>query len=159
RLAIVLGVLSVGVLLLTALSLVANHIEISMSLPGDPPGAGEGSVQSTDFQLGFRDARLYASRAQWLRRSAYSISLWHGPQAIPLDWLSQFENDGSWECPRKQVQLNGWVLSGALGIYPLIVLLRRVVFRRARNDLVCRGCGYNLIGKVSGVCPECGSST
>jgi hypothetical protein len=27
---------------------------------------------------------------------------------------------------------------------------------RAINPLLCRGCGYNLVGNVSGYCPECG---
>jgi rubrerythrin len=40
----------------------------------------------------------------------------------------------------------------------------RVVWRKyahlpmfGGDALVCSGCGYNLMGNVSGVCPECGS--
>jgi hypothetical protein len=50
-----------------------------------------------------------------------------------------------------------WALVAAsllpLGIRPLAWSWRRVRRRRAN---VCRGCGYDLTGNVSGVCPECG---
>jgi len=32
----------------------------------------------------------------------------------------------------------------------------RAFWKRRRKAGVCRGCGYNLTGNVSGVCPECG---
>lgn len=42
-------------------------------------------------------------------------------------------------------------------IYPAIAFIRGPWRRDSRliNGL-CRGCGYNLTGNVSGVCPECG---
>jgi len=30
---------------------------------------------------------------------------------------------------------------------------------RALNTDLCKGCGYNLTGNVSGICPECGRPT
>jgi len=29
----------------------------------------------------------------------------------------------------------------------------------AEDDILCEGCGYNLLGNTSGVCPECGTAT
>jgi predicted amidophosphoribosyltransferase len=44
-------------------------------------------------------------------------------------------------------------LLGALAVLLCISLL--AIRRRTRPGL-CRFCGYNLTGNVSGVCPECG---
>ena len=53
-----------------------------------------------------------------------------------------------------------WLVVPATGIPPVLYLrtlgrLRRR--RRARRGL-CPGCGYDLTGNVSGVCPECGET-
>jgi predicted RNA-binding Zn-ribbon protein involved in translation (DUF1610 family) len=47
-------------------------------------------------------------------------------------------------------------------LLPLIAVLfflywRRWRFRREEAPL-CRHCGYNLTGNVSGICPECGAT-
>jgi len=51
------------------------------------------------------------------------------------------------------------ILAGLLGTYPGVVFIRRP-FRRARRlrNGWCLGCGYDLQGNISGVCPECGTS-
>ena len=51
-----------------------------------------------------------------------------------------------------------WVPVFILLLYPVVVVWRGSVrrFRRCREG-VCRGCGYNLTGNVSGRCPECGA--
>jgi lipopolysaccharide export LptBFGC system permease protein LptF len=46
-----------------------------------------------------------------------------------------------------------------LSIWPYaitMVLLLAVPTRRAAERGVCNGCGYNLTGNTSGLCPECG---
>jgi len=61
----------------------------------------------------------------------------------------------------------GWPLSAAaaaLGCYVIVWLVRRRITRNLRMELTrrglptCLGCGYDLTGNVSGVCPECGKS-
>ena len=40
---------------------------------------------------------------------------------------------------------------------PVVVRLNRLTIRQRRiNRGLCRHCGYNLTGNVSGICPECG---
>ncbi|GJM24523.1 MAG: hypothetical protein DHS20C16_09380 [Phycisphaerae bacterium] len=41
--------------------------------------------------------------------------------------------------------------------HPTRVKIRELM--RGYGIRICRGCGYNLTGNVSGVCPECGKST
>ena len=52
-----------------------------------------------------------------------------------------------------------WPVSVHLFIYPVVAYYRgpRRRLRRTRKGL-CLRCGYNLIGNVSGVCPECGQA-
>ncbi len=52
-----------------------------------------------------------------------------------------------------------WFASGLLVIYPTVAFLRGPGRRwlRCRRGL-CVKCGYDLMGNVSGVCPECGSA-
>lgn len=61
----------------------------------------------------------------------------------------------------------GWLLSIAVALlacYAIIWLVRRRIARNLRLELTrrglptCLGCGYDLTGNVSGVCPECGKS-
>ncbi len=50
-----------------------------------------------------------------------------------------------------------WVLGVVLAAYPSCALMFGPVRRwRRRRRGLCVGCGYNLTGNVSGVCPECG---
>jgi hypothetical protein len=52
-----------------------------------------------------------------------------------------------------------WVFPVDFAILPTIWLINWG-FRRVRRPVqpgVCRKCGYNLTGNVSGVCPECGT--
>ena len=51
------------------------------------------------------------------------------------------------------------VLVLAFAAYPFIAFVRGPLrrYRRAKAGC-CRKCGYSLVGNVSGVCPECGTS-
>ena len=53
-----------------------------------------------------------------------------------------------------------WMLALLLGFYPAALLaggaLGTCRRRRRREKGLCAGCGYDLTGNVSGVCPECG---
>ncbi len=50
-----------------------------------------------------------------------------------------------------------WLLLVLFALYPIVALIRGPYrrYRRRRKGL-CVKCGYNLMGNVSGVCPECG---
>ncbi len=56
-----------------------------------------------------------------------------------------------------------WVPVVLLGVYPCFTLTRASVRRHLRRRRGRRGlcvtCGYNLVGNVSGICPECGTPT
>ena len=76
-----------------------------------------------------------------------------------------FKADG--QLPRKTVHLRVlifplWSPLVLFGVYPSIVgtrfAWRRVRRHRRRRKGWCLGCGYDLQGNVSGVCPECGSA-
>lgn len=50
-----------------------------------------------------------------------------------------------------------WALSAAGLILPVVRRARRRRLRRGLARALCRSCGYDLTGNVSGVCPECGT--
>ncbi len=53
-----------------------------------------------------------------------------------------------------------WMLTMLFAAYPafeLVVGARRRRRERRRHDGQCVGCGYDLTGNESGVCPECGT--
>ena len=55
------------------------------------------------------------------------------------------------------IVISDWLLILVTGILPA-VWLRRLWFQRRRNRVgCCPGCGYNLTGNTSGICPECGT--
>lgn len=155
-----IAVMSVLVAALSALSLVANHVEVSLSLPGDPPTAGAGSTESTHIQIGFRDARLYASIVQWKRTWLVQPQMTLGsPPAgrARFDWILRIDDIADPWYDRNGIEVNGWVLACVLAAYPLVVLLRFLVRTRIlRRAAACTTCGYDLTGNVTGVCPECG---
>ncbi|GMU83347.1 MAG: hypothetical protein AMXMBFR47_32170 [Planctomycetota bacterium] len=49
-----------------------------------------------------------------------------------------------------------WVIAGVLMAWPAVVLVVTRFRRRMRMAGLCRACGYDLRGNVSGACPECG---
>lgn len=56
------------------------------------------------------------------------------------------------------VGLPFWFVCLLLSVYPAGSLVRGPLLRRRRRSKGrCTGCGYDLTGNVSGVCPECGS--
>jgi hypothetical protein len=51
-----------------------------------------------------------------------------------------------------------WYLMCLFSAYPLCALIRGPLRRRRRRKRgLCVGCGYDLTGNVSGICPECGA--
>ena len=70
--------------------------------------------------------------------------------------LSRCTADGVWRYALMVVVLGAAVAVGCLvgrGVRGLQVLRSRVDDSQVR----CLGCGYNLTGNTSGVCPECGT--
>jgi hypothetical protein len=60
---------------------------------------------------------------------------------------------------RRGVVIPIWFVVLMLAVIPWIgwrKLRRRRLLARNQVHLLCRGCGYNLTGNTSGVCPECG---
>ncbi|MCC6360160.1 MAG: hypothetical protein IT450_15555 [Phycisphaerales bacterium] len=51
-----------------------------------------------------------------------------------------------------------WVIAGVLMAWPALALFVAWLKRRMRRAGLCRSCGYDLTGNVSGACPECGRS-
>jgi len=49
------------------------------------------------------------------------------------------------------------VLALGLLIWPAYALVGRLRCKRLAREGHCQGCGYDLTGNVSGVCPECGT--
>jgi rubrerythrin len=47
----------------------------------------------------------------------------------------------------------------AIGAGVLVIALagRRIAAKGMVDGIHCPGCGYNLTGNLSGVCPECGA--
>jgi hypothetical protein len=52
-----------------------------------------------------------------------------------------------------------WSLALLLGVLPCRRLLRSRRRRVRLRENLCPGCGYDLRGNASGVCPECGNAT
>lgn len=51
-----------------------------------------------------------------------------------------------------------WATGLPAGVLPLIWLRRKRQQRMRIRCGLCLACGYNLIGNVSGICPECGTA-
>jgi hypothetical protein len=62
----------------------------------------------------------------------------------------------SWKAYRFSLTLPLWLVTGAEAACSFRLLQRRA---RAYQREHCFGCGYNLTGNTSGVCPECGTPT
>lgn len=66
-------------------------------------------------------------------------------------------------CAEYPLELDRGVAQGlaglaVLGIIPALWAHKRDLERiRAKQRGLCRRCGYNLMGNVSGTCPECGT--
>jgi predicted RNA-binding Zn-ribbon protein involved in translation (DUF1610 family) len=61
---------------------------------------------------------------------------------------------------RYKILIPGWLTAFAIAAYPTFAFIRGPLrrWRRKRRGL-CAACGYNLTANVSGVCPECGTTT
>jgi hypothetical protein len=49
-----------------------------------------------------------------------------------------------------------WILALLTGLPGYMII--RAFWKRRRNARGCLGCGYDLTGNISGVCPECGAA-
>ena len=89
-----------------------------------------------------------------------------GPASKPWEWaLPSFQRgvilfDGTaLDDGRRSIVLPLWFVAGvcACPLAAIVLFLQRAFSRvRRRRTGACLGCGYNLTGNVSGVCPECG---
>jgi hypothetical protein len=68
------------------------------------------------------------------------------------EWLKTYESKYSVDAP-------AWLVAVVLASYPAWFVVRlKMEHKRKRNrHEVCIQCGYNLMGNVTGVCPECGT--
>jgi len=79
------------------------------------------------------------------------------PLLKPYGWSTQVDPSN----PRLRLvifRLPLWLMFLASAVYPVVAFIRGPLrrWRRKRRGL-CVGCGYNLIGTVTGVCSECGA--
>ena len=96
---------------------------------------------------------LEASEVGWSREAVTPEPM--PPGDTPLKRLGF---DVFWEPGLKQVLLPAWAVAAPAAV-PLVLSTIGAVRRRRRDRRhLCRSCGYDLTGNVSGVCPECGIS-
>ena len=57
---------------------------------------------------------------------------------------------------QSQVTAPHWAVAAAAALLPAVTATRWWRNRRRARPGACAGCGYDLTGNVSGVCPECG---
>ena len=72
--------------------------------------------------------------------------------------LKRLGFDVFWEPPLKQILLPAWAVAAPAAVPVAFWAIRAVRRRRRSRRHLCRSCGYDLTGNVSGVCPECGIS-
>jgi len=139
RMSAILNWTSLALCLLSFTGLVSSLlIRVTMYRSGWAAAMGYGciSVQSTSPQMGTpqRDWTLNNRRAgePWVR--AWWVE---APHPRPGVWA---------------VVIPLWIPCLVFGVVTCLTWRRRPRFRLGH----CQGCGYNLAGDVSGVCPECG---
>lgn len=55
----------------------------------------------------------------------------------------------------QSIQVPLWMLLGIFAAYPILTVTPWARRRRWHRAGLCIGCGYDLTGNISGVCPEC----
>ena len=97
---------------------------------------------STFVRPGARGVRWgwgsYAKRCRAARAARSLVHFAFGPEAGAHDFV-----------------VPQWIVPAVFVALPAARISRRSRRRRASGS-ACRGCGYDLTGNVSGVCPECG---
>jgi hypothetical protein len=85
-------------------------------------------------------------------------------QAVRAERDRQLVNIGSFSVVRRGYPYCSWLASAPLWAFaaatavgPLMWLRARARSARRRRRNQCPGCGYDLTGNASGVCPECGT--
>lgn len=108
----------------------------------------------------------YAWRGfQILRRIDPKKTEYIGMRSPPLHLMSDAQKSllafrNSHQKIEQVLATPSWFPVLLFGAFPTISLLRYVhrLRKRRRNPNGCVGCGYDLTGNTSGVCPECGSA-
>lgn len=80
---------------------------------------------------------------------------------VMLSWLEFFSDKGGYRVTQLILSpAAAFMLAIVLGFFPAWVVLTPRLRRRSRRRRgECIDCGYNLVGNVTGTCPECGSIT
>lgn len=59
----------------------------------------------------------------------------------------------------RKIEMPVWMLASALGVWPLVALIRGPLRRHRRRVLgQCLACGYDLTGNTTGICSECATT-
>lgn len=118
-----------------------RHFNFKLLDSGDwCPGPSFGSA----MQL--RDQRLPIHEIEWRRKDTYYFRAASTKSKKGFTFY--------------QSQIRTWSGTPAIifAFWPLVALVRGPIRRRYRRRRgLCPGCGYNLAGNVTGVCPECGT--
>lgn len=88
------------------------------------------------------------------RANAVLGSILHG-SIVATDVGHNILVRGHWD---DRMILVALVLFGLIAVPNLIALNRKAKRRLLELQGLCRHCGYNLTGNISGVCPECGNA-
>ena len=108
------------------------------------------------------DDRWSYSQSSHPARPGTGNDTWLNRMGVALDWRERspvmvFSDRPVFQTITRVV-IPHWLVGLPFAILPALSLIRytrRVREQRARQ---CRSCGYNLIGNVSGTCPECGTA-
>ena len=134
----------------------------SLGFPSEmPPGV---SIQVNRHSDGQPFLSIYLT---W--KSANAVNLppgyWFGYSSPPSPLIGEISvSDIDWR--QRGQNGDGWVifvpviyLVVGFAAYPVLLLAYSLILRcRSRQPGFCRTCSYNLIGNVSGTCPECGAA-
>ena len=122
---------------------------VGMTWVVDPPRPNEPPFMQDDYEQVRRDFEKRGRNPTWTTSPPHKLDAdlrWGG---FGYSYSSVESNIG------RSVFVPLWAPMLLFLVLPMFWLIARGRAVRTRNR--CTGCGYNLTGNISGVCPECGT--